>query len=223
MLKTTQETETAPCESCGRLPGTGCSKTCVFREWQMCSVDEMDDLIDALARRLNGTDHNLGIILRRMKEVSSEMQSQLEATPAREPLPRREAILARVVFEMKEFSPPVPPYYSEPIKNVCRHWINKIQSVIDTPSSAPATPAPTKEADAKRVCDAIREVLLNHSLIGWIDQDDDPVRLVDRLSSGESIQSGKDEIDAICDDIYNNVLTIELSDPSAVQTTGEEK
>lgn len=51
--------------------------------------------------------------------------------PVRETLPEiGAAVLRRVIAELKEFHPAVPPYYCEPIKNVCAHWVKKLFSIL---------------------------------------------------------------------------------------------
>lgn len=70
----------------------------------------------------------------------------------------------------------------------------------------PSHTAGEEEKDvADRLRDEIREVLLAHPLVGWVDASEDPILLADRLANGENV-SGRDEIDHICRAIYNQVL-----------------
>lgn len=58
--------------------------------------------------------------------------------------------------------------------------------------------------------DAIEEVLLSHKLSNWQDQYDGALGLVDRLCDADAhdISSGQHAIRLICDEIYNEVLTV---------------
>ncbi|MFL9943669.1 Lar family restriction alleviation protein [Paraburkholderia graminis] len=67
--------------------------------------------------------------------------------------------------------------------------------------------------------DAIEEVLLSHKLSNWQDQYEGALGLVDRLCDADAhdISSGQHAIRLICDEIYNEVLTVAAPQPAQTQ------
>lgn len=89
------------------------------------------------------------------------------------------------------------------------HYIAGRVHIKALPALASAPVAePRLEWSAKALYDAIKDVLLNHRLSNWVDEDGESFPLVDHLRSQDdkTTESGEFEIALICDAIYNDVL-----------------
>lgn len=91
---------------------------------------------------------------------------------------------------------------------------------------APAAPAQSEEPvawTADSLYDAIEKVLLSHKLSNWQDQHGNLLGLVDRLCDDDAhdIASGQHAIRLICDEIYNEVLTVAAPQPAQPVEAGE--
>lgn len=92
---------------------------------------------------------------------------------------------------------------------------NAIES-NDRQIDAPAQSGEPVAWTADQLYDAIETVLLSHKLSNWQDQYENLLGLVDRLCDDDArdISSGQHAIRLICDEIYNEVLTVAAPQPS---------
>lgn len=84
-------------------------------------------------------DHSDGGIT--IAQIVDDLCAALTPTPDIGEMPeQRVGILKKVIHELREFSPAVPPYYADPIKNCCAYWVKRLESVVALESQSLPVP-----------------------------------------------------------------------------------